>query len=421
MMKVLAAIVAPPHLSVSGAGRAAEQLSAALSRHCDITVASMMGAQLREADAGGLRRAPVKVGLPQPLPWNRVPNRYRTLFYRSDIPEMLRTGGFDLVHLHNPMPALEMARIARACRAAGVPYVVSTHGFNEIANGTRIYGFGPLRRLAWRTLVTGPVQQTVRGAAAVLGLSPADREIVAAMGLAGSFALVPNGVPLPGPADSGEDTAIWHRLGVPARRPGELTAMFLANHTPNKGLPILLEAFSGLNCPYTLIVGGETRPEIDYSLANRKRRSDQRIIVTGRVSDREVEALFRRSDLFVFPTLADTFPLVVLEAMSHGLPVLASRVGGIPHQLDQGSGRLVEPGDVGGLRETISALAAQPERLRSMGQQAKARVARHFTWDNAAERAFAEYEKALAAPSQARASAVSAHCLPHTVQRGTRA
>ena len=69
-----------------------------------------------------------------------------------------------------------------------------------------------------------------------------------------------------------------------------------------------------------------------------KCRPDQQIIVTGRLRDDEVGAALRRSDLFVFPTLADTFPLVVLEAMAHGVPVLASRVGGIPHQLDERCG-----------------------------------------------------------------------------------
>ena len=49
------------------------------------------------------------------------------------------------------------------------------------------------------------------------------------------------------------------RLGISASKDaGQITCMFLANHTPNKGLPVLLEAFCGLERPYLLIVGGET-------------------------------------------------------------------------------------------------------------------------------------------------------------------
>lgn len=393
-MRVLAAIVAPPHLALGGAARAAEQLSLALAAHCDITVASMMAPQL--SAKSGLRRVAVRTRLPPGIPWRRIPNRYRTPFYRSDIPRLVASGDYDLVHLHNPMPALAMAAIARACRRTGVPYLISTHGFNEIANGERVYRFDVARRAAWRLLVSRPLERVVRGAASVLGLSPADRDILRAMGFSGSFALAPNGVPRPAPADPTRDAAIHAAYGIPAPQPGTITGMFLANHTPNKGLPVLLEAFAGLDRPFTLIVGGETRPEIDYALAGRLRRPDQRIIVTGRLGDGDLGALYRRADLFVFPTLADTFPLVVLEAMAHGLPVIASNVGGIPYQIDEGCGRLVEAGDVASLRDAVEAIASNPEARRAMGARAKARAASVFTWEHAAKRVFAEYERVLA-------------------------
>jgi alpha-maltose-1-phosphate synthase len=130
-------------------------------------------------------------------------------------------------------------------------------------------------------------------------------------------------------------------------------------------------------------------------------RPGQRIIVTGRLSDPEVGALFRRSDLFVFPTLADTFPLVVLEAMSHGLPVLASKVGGIPYQIDESCGVLVQPGCSSSLADAVSALAAAPEQLAAMGQNAHARVRAEFTWRHAAAQALAGYSQAIGRGSAA--------------------
>ncbi|MFE1601565.1 glycosyltransferase family 4 protein [Methylobacterium sp. ID0610] len=396
MIRVLSAIVVPPHLSVSGGARAGETLSAALAGNCAMTVANMMGA----SDAPeGCHRLPVRTGLPPGLPWSRLGNRHRTPFYRSDIPRAIRPGAYDLVHIHNPMPALEMRRIARACRAAGIPYVVSTHGFNEIANGAEIYGFGPAQRAAWRLLVQGPVSDTVRGADAILALSPADFGIIRRMGFAGeSIDLVPNGVRLPAAGRPEEDRAIWERFGLGSPEPGApLTALFLANHTPNKGLPVLLRGVLGLKQPFTLIVGGETRPEIDYAGALAAAGPGQRIVVTGRLSDAEVAALMRRADLFVFPTLADTLPLVVFEAMAHGRPVLASSVGGIPHQIDETCGRLVHPGDPEALRAAIVDLAADPDRLARMGARARERVAAGFTWEAAAEKALRAYRRVLSA------------------------
>lgn len=409
MTRVLAAVVAPPHLSVSGAAKAAEALSEALVPHCDMTFASMVqtpGAQ-DTSQAGALARLPVHAWLPGPVPWHRLPKRYRTLFYRSDIPDRIRRGSFDLVHIHNPMPALEMRRIARACTSAGVPYVVSTHGFNEIANGRRIYNFGHTGRAVWRTLVEAPVAEVVQGAAAIFTLSPADDGIVRRMGARSvPTVVVTNGVALPPRLEPATSGKLLGRFGItPERDPGQITCMFLANHTPNKGLPVLLQAFRSIERPFLLIVVGERRPENDYDAAVRACRPGQRIIVTGRVSDEDVAALYARSDLFVFPTLADTFPLVVLEAMSQGVPVIASRVGGVPHQLGPEAGRLVTPGDPRELALAVEELAADPDRRMEMGRAARLRAAAMFTWPQAARAAIAGYDLALRRASATEAPA----------------
>ena len=110
-------------------------------------------------------------------------------------------------------------------------------------------------------------------------------------------------------------------------------------------------------------------------------------------------------DLFVFPTLADTFPLVVLEAMAHGVPVIASRVGGIPYQLTEDCGVLIEPRDVAGLRSAVERLADQRERLALMGQHARHRAVTEFTWEKAASDAVHAYRRLLEQQSMVRSGA----------------
>lgn len=397
MIRVLAAVVIPPHMSVSGAARGAELLSAALAKHCHVTLASMMNCSNVPGCADAIRRVQVESWLPPALPWTLLPRKFSTLFYRSDLPRIVREGDFDLVHIHNVLPALEMERVARSCTACCLPYVVSTHGFNEVANGADVYGFTGPKRLAWRLFVEGPVSRVVARASGIFALSPADFNIVRGMGFRGpELSVVPNGVPIPGPADPAKAKEILEGLEIPAeRKPGQITCMFLANHTPNKGLPVLLEAFAGLERPYLLIVGGEKRSGIDYEGYVRNCRPGQRIVMTGRISDASVHVLYQRSDLFVFPTLADTFPLVVLEAMAHGIPVIASRVGGIPHQISGDCGVLVEPGDVAGLRSGLEKLADEPERLSRMGHNARARALTEFTWCGAARAAVEGYRRIL--------------------------
>ena len=415
MIRVLAAIVVPPHLAVSGGAKAGEMLSAALSPHCDMSVASMLpdasGITSAPGSRLGPRRIPVTCGLPPLVPWRRMPIRYSTLFYRSDIPRQIRPGAFDLVHIHNPMPALEMARVARACRSARIPYVVSTHGFNEVVNGQRIYGFDLPRQLVWRHLVEAPVAGVVRHAAGVFALSVADFGIVRAMGFAGTeLSVVSNGVTMPSPPNPERDRALFARLGMGVRNtPGQITCMFLANHTPNKGLPVLLAAAAKVKRPLRLIIAGDRRPGIDYDGAAAGCRDGQEIVVTGRLDDDEVSALFRRADIFVFPTLADTFPLVVLEAMAHGVPVIASAVGGIPWQVSEESGVLLPAGNADALAAAIEKLADEPLRRAAMARAARERVVREFSWVRAAEAALAGYRRVLSLSQARRTSVQSEH------------
>jgi glycosyltransferase involved in cell wall biosynthesis len=412
MIDVLAAIVTPPHLSVSGAGRAAERLSAALASRCDITVASMMAPATYDR---GVHHLPVRTRLPFGVPWSRIPNRYRTPFYRSNIAVRVQPDAYDIVHLHNPMPALELRRIAKACRRAGIPYVISTHGFNEIAAGGSIYGFGMLRQLLWHLLVYRPVAQAVRRADAVLLLTPADAAIVRSMGFHGEAPVVPNGMEPPVPVAPDVQAEVLRRFGLSDRDPAQITCLFLANHTPNKGLPVLFRAFASLDIPFVLIVGGEQRDEIDYDGFARTLKKGQRVVVSGRLRDEEVAALMRHADLFVFPTLADTQPLVVNEALACGLPIVASRVGGIPYQIDEGCGVLVPPGDPIALASAIERLADDRPRLRAMAAAAAQRGARLATWGDAAAAARAVYETVLTARRASR----SGHRRPNVPGAGS--
>ncbi|RYE83283.1 MAG: glycosyltransferase family 1 protein, partial [Hyphomicrobiales bacterium] len=95
-MKVLAAVVVPSHLSVSGAARAAESLSTALAGHCDIALATMIGGGDRPVCGDGpLVRVPTRTWLPPGLGLSHMPNRFRTLFYRSDISRHIRAQSYD--------------------------------------------------------------------------------------------------------------------------------------------------------------------------------------------------------------------------------------------------------------------------------------------------------------------------------------
>jgi trehalose synthase len=92
-----------------------------------------------------------------------------------------------------------------------------------------------------------------------------------------------------------------------------------------------------------------------------------------------VNALQRRADVVAQKSLAEGFGLTVAEAMWKGRPVVASRVGGIQDQIEDGrTGYLVDPEDLAAFGARVTSLLADPHAAERMGEAAQARVRNHF-------------------------------------------
>jgi glycosyltransferase involved in cell wall biosynthesis len=99
--------------------------------------------------------------------------------------------------------------------------------------------------------------------------------------------------------------------------------------------------------------------------------------------------LYATCDLFVIPTLADCFSLAAMEALASGMPVVATRVGGISDIILEGrTGHLLEPGDSAALGDAVEALIADPKRRREMGVEGRADATRRFNARDNALRLF---------------------------------
>jgi glycosyltransferase involved in cell wall biosynthesis len=253
---------------------------------------------------------------------------------------LVRNENYDLIHAHTPRTAL-VGRMA--ARRAGVPFVYHVHS-PAGRDSTR-------RVLNW--VNAAAEWATVRGADQLITVSPSLRDYMIRRGIpASKITYVPNGVP--------------HSNFVPERHaPTDAwTLGAVALFRPRKGIEVLLEALAMLrsrNVNVRLRAVGDFETEAYKSevtaLVNRLGIADAiDWIGFTRTVDRELAKM----NLLVLPSLfGEGLPMVVLEAMAAGLPVIASHVEGVPEAvIHRETGLLVEPGSVSQLAAAIEEVVA---------------------------------------------------------------
>ena len=172
--------------------------------------------------------------------------------------------------------------------------------------------------------------------------------------------------------------------------------LFLSNLIPSKGVYVLLDACrilkdKGLDFQCNF-VGGETK-EIDrarFEAEVQKRGLEGMVRYEGPKYGEEKEKYWRGSDVFVQPTFEDCFPLTIVEAMQHGLPVVSTDEGAVPDMVADGvNGFVCERKDVSGLAGALERLITDASLRMRMGEVGRKRYEEEFTLERFEER-FAE-------------------------------
>jgi glycosyltransferase involved in cell wall biosynthesis len=287
---------------------------------------------------------------------------------------LVRREGIELIHAHWILPNGWIAE--RVARAAGIPYAVTLHG-SDVFMAERNPLFGAMARRA------------LAGAAYVTSCSGELRDRLLAVGgaeHAGKVLLVPNGTD-PAGAD-GAAVAGWRRrLGVPDGAP---LVVAVGRLVDKKGFAYLIDA-----APAILAAAPEARiaigggGDLRRPLEERARRAGVAGAVrfTGGLAHHEVLALIAAADLFVMPSVRDPrgnvdgLPIVVLEAMAAGVPVVATAVSGMGLAVADGdTGLLVPEKDPAALAAAVAGLLADPERARRLGEAGRRRVRDELNW-----------------------------------------
>ncbi|MDD9876514.1 MAG: glycosyltransferase family 4 protein [Magnetovibrio sp.] len=116
------------------------------------------------------------------------------------------------------------------------------------------------------------------------------------------------------------------------------------------------------------------------------------VFVRGALAADRLADAYRAADIFCLPSWEEGFPLVLLQAMASGLPVVVTRATGAADMITAGQeGEIVQPGDIDGLTGALAALVDDGERRERQGAAARARVAGGWSWDDYVDRAVDHY------------------------------
>jgi glycosyltransferase involved in cell wall biosynthesis len=165
-----------------------------------------------------------------------------------------------------------------------------------------------------------------------------------------------------------------------------ISLLFLTRVVLEKGVIELIDAYLSLQKEIgnlrLRIVGTDTEdtPYIKKYLQNVK--ENKLVEYIGPVSDEQKHKEYLDADIFVFPTYFEDQSYAVMEAMSYGLPVIASNVGGVPSLIThETNGYLVLPKDVNSLRDGIKKLIFAPDLRKTLGENARNTIEKGFTWN----------------------------------------
>lgn len=289
---------------------------------------------------------------------------------KSAIHRLHMRGGVGVVLCHgHPVTALAAGPLRRRL---GIPCVMVTHGdIFDRPRGT----YDP--RLTWfYRSVTPPAY---RSADLVIALSPHMASLASRGGaMPERVVVIPNGID---PAEIGLD----ERAAPPPRVPSDrLELLYVGRLSVEKGVDVLIAAAGllkadGVAFRLRLVGGG---PEEERLLAQvAQLQLDRDVAFLGPVSRMSLGPLYQSADLVCVPSRSETLPTVALEAMTAGVAVVGSAVGGIPSVIEEGvSGLLVPSETPQALAAALQRFGRDPALMRCMGEAGQRRIVREFTW-----------------------------------------
>jgi glycosyltransferase involved in cell wall biosynthesis len=279
----------------------------------------------------------------------------------------------DIVHVHAVGPSL----FSIFPRLAGIPTVVQTHGLEWKRDKWGFVGQS-FFKLADYTAVYFPDRTT---SVSRVQKSYYEKKFKR------KIDYIPTGV-------NNVEQALPDWILEQGLEPGRYI-LFAARLVEEKGAHFLIDAFRGLHTEMKLVVAGDAAHSDAYKTRLREKAGDDpRILFPGFVTGKPLAELFSNAYVFCLPSTIEGLPIALLEAMSYGNCCLASD---IPENMEavEKFGYYFRNRDVESLREALSVLIRQPDRVEGIRRAAREHVLTHYSWDSVTDRMERLYREIL--------------------------
>lgn len=183
--------------------------------------------------------------------------------------------------------------------------------------------------------------------------------------------------------------------------PDDISIVSVGRLYARKGLFTLIESMPSVVKRFPrakFIISGKGQSDEMVKLIDHAERLGVKdnIVFTGYTPDRELPKLYQAADIFAFSTFYEHHPFAVLEALSTGLPVVTTTVGGIPETIESGkNGFLVEPFNQRQFADRILYLLEHPAKAAEMGTAARKTIVEGYDWNILVKKAMKVYDQAL--------------------------
>jgi glycosyltransferase involved in cell wall biosynthesis len=337
---------------------------------------------------------------------------WRSVYNRQTIPELLRLIQKiqpDVVNAHNVHNALSWGALAEI-EWCGFPVVFTAHDMMSVAY-TKVdhfinpqqkiipshfnYHLPPFHnlrqmRLRYNPLRNGQIRGILKTLSARVSVSKTQQQALAANDIA-NFEVVYNGID-PQEFDLPQTEIDAFRAEIEDCP----TILFAGRLSAEKGAYLLLDALAQVRAQVPkarlLLLG---KPELaEPILASRPDLRDA-VQFGGWLTGRRLAAAFCAADVIAVPSIfLESLPLVALEGMAAGRPVVVSCFGGLPETIEDGkSGFIVNPFDTARMAERLTYLLTHPDEARAMGSAGRARIREHFTLQHQVAQMTAIFER----------------------------